>query len=664
MPTQIGELFVKIGADVSSFMAGLTKGGDGLKGFSARLKSDIESGNLSIQSLGANMLKAAGPAGVMAGAVAGLGVAAYLAGSKVYDFTMKVETAKDNLADLGSEAGLSIETMSGLQLVAMKSGMSIDELAGSFKFLGKAVIAAGDDTSKQAETFRNLGISLKDSSGNIKDSVTLFKELATVISKMPDGFQKSTIEMELFGRSGVKLNEILNKGGEALDAEIKRGQELAGVTKEDADEAQRLIDANAELTLAWTGMKNQLAGGLTPALIDAIKYTTYFIEECRNSGDAWEEVRKGIDNGTISVWSQVGAISTIIQLYKDWIALKNNPILAGAAVIAYGQGKYNQYKHPGEALQNETEDLLTPEANVTQMTPAQIAAYRKANPKIKPGGNPPGGTGGDGSRGKTPAEIAKEEHDALVLQQAEWTAQNNKDIDAEFQFKQNQASLEIEASIAADQEELDRMKAQNDAKWNLEKEYNERSLAEKSLWADTWKEMSTAAFAGTAEVLTDTLVKMVHGAKVTGKEFVKAMGAMFGGVIIQKGTSVLEQGIGDMAIGAAMEFIPGMKVLGAGLLQAGAYESLIGGGMVAVGAAMGGGGSAGGGGGKNKGGNPGHLKNKPEDTPGTTDGAVGGGTATINIVGGDEAIFSGKQVRALVEQINEQTAKGMTLRFA
>ena len=652
MGTQIGELFVKIGADISSFTAGLTKGGDGLKGFSARLKSDIESGNLSIQSLGANMLKAAGPAGIMAGAVAGLGVAAYLAGSKVYDFTMNIETAKKNLADLASETGLSMESISGLQLVAMKSGMSIDELAGSFKFLGKAVIAAQDETSKQAEIFKSIGVSIHNSDGSIKDSVTLFKELATVISKMPDGFQKSTIEMELFGRSGVKLNEILNKGGVELDAEIKRGQQLAGVTKQDADEARKLKDANAELTLAWTGMKNQLAGALTPALIDATKYMTNLIEEIRNSDDVWDQVRIGMDNGSTSAWSLVGVVVRLIDEYKKLIHVMN---------------PFNWPKMTMDAISPPKAPISGP-LNVTGEVPYDSEMQRAVDMsrarflQMKPpgtGGNPPGG-----STGKTPAEIAKEEHDALVLQQAEWTAQNNKDIDAEFQFKQNQASLEIEASIAADQEELDRMKAQNDAKWNLEKEYNERSLAEKELWSNAWKDMSTAAFAGTAEVLTDTLVKMVQGAKVTGKDFVKAMGAMFGGVIIQKGTSVLEQGIGDMAIGAAMEFIPGMQERGTGLLAAGAYETLIGGGMVAVGAAMGGGGSAGGGGKGGKGGNPGHLKNKPEDTPGTTPGAGTGGTATINIVGGDEAIFSGKQVRALVEQINEQTAKGMTLRFA
>jgi hypothetical protein len=87
------------------------------------------------------------------------------------------------------------------------------------------------------------------------------------------------------------------------------------------------------------------------------------------------------------------------------------------------------------------------------------------------------------------------------------------------------------------------------------------------------------------------------------------------------------------------------------------------------GALIGGGGGSGGGGGGGKGkgkgggGGGGALASAPAAAASPA-ADLPGGMATINIVGGDSAIFTGAQVRALIEQVNEQLDKGMTLRVA
>jgi len=627
MGTQIGELFVKIGADVTSFTKGITTVGDGMKGFSSRLAKDIETGNLSIQSLGANMMKAAGPAGIMAGAVAGLGIAAVLAGKQVYDFTMTVERSKDNLADLASEAGLSMETISGLQLVAMKAGMTVDDLAGSFKFLGKAVKAAQDITSEQAGVFRQLGISITDASGNLKPSIELFKEISTAIQKLPDGLEKSTIEMTLFGKAGVKLNEVLNMGGKELEAQIERGQELANVTRKDAEEAQRLIDANAELTLLWQGMKNELAGGLTPALVDAIKYMTYFVEEVRGADDVWDGVIKSIDDGTTSVWSQVGALG---ELYKAWKKVKF--IAAPNWFPMEDKGSGSPWAE-GSDVNSAGELVITP--------------------KTKPSGGGGGGsTGGGGGSGKTKAELEAEARAIEEKQRAEWDEQDLKDQLAAEQFAQDQALLEQLAIYDQGEIEL-----------QLIVDANNKKLEEQKRFQDMYKRAITSTFQGGTDIMASALADMIRGQKVSGKKMIQAAGEMIGGIAAQLGDSFILEGAGYLA----SSMIPGSPHMGS---TASALQLIAAGtALKTFGALIGGGGGSGGGGGGGKGkgkgggGGGGALASAPAAAASPA-ADLPGGMATINIVGGDSAIFTGAQVRALIEQVNEQLDKGMTLRVA
>jgi hypothetical protein len=685
MPTQIGELFVKIGADVSGFNKGMSEMDKSLRKIApwtssawnpmsqgmekisdemmnlpkvagasfGRVGIQVAAFSKEVQSTAAAAAKAVAPYAALGAGVIAVGAAGLYAAKLINDFGMSVANARDNVADLAGEAGMSIENMSGLQLVAMKSGMSIDELAGSFKFLGKAIIAAEDETSKQAETFKSLGISITDSSDNLKPSIDLFKEIATALSNIPDGARKSTIEMELFGRAGVKLTEIMNQGGEQIQENIDRGKQLALVTKEDADEAQKLIDATAELNLAWQGSKQRLGGELIPAIILAKEALTFFIEESDKSiisaggmvalsnpvTAAWYAIARAIGGAT----DALNYFNTIEQNQKNADQSTRNAANArhqqnlkgarnqGAAAAAY----YNQ---PTESNPD----------TATQST-APVGPYLAPTtvPKNKR-------TGGSGGGGKTPAEIAAEELAARDKVIAEWTAQNNKDIDAEFQFKQDQASLEIQASIDADMEELERIKTHND-----------EIIAEEKRKKDAILAYGTQAWQGATDIMANALGRMVAGQKVSGKELTKALGAMTGEIISQMGTELMAQGIKTFFTGVGYASNPATAALGASMMTAGGVQMTEGMGLKVLGSTLGALSSGGGGGGKGGGGHGGgKVASAPAQAALPAAGAGTGGTATINIVGGDEAIFSGKQVRALVEQINEQTAKGMTLRFS
>ena len=88
----------------------------------------------------------------------------------------------------------------------------------------------------QAAVFKSLGISTKslNEPGKLKGTDALLTEVAEAFSKMEDGARKSNLATELFGKSGLKLIPVLNKGAAGLD-ELR--QEAARLNLVFGDEA-------------------------------------------------------------------------------------------------------------------------------------------------------------------------------------------------------------------------------------------------------------------------------------------------------------------------------------------------------------------------------------------------------------------------------------------
>jgi hypothetical protein len=79
------------------------------------------------------------------------------------------------------------------------------------------VKALTDESSKAAQAFRTLGVSLTDGAGNIRQPLDRMLEFGEKLSKMPNGINKTTLAIDAFGNKlGPQLIPFLNKGKGAL----------------------------------------------------------------------------------------------------------------------------------------------------------------------------------------------------------------------------------------------------------------------------------------------------------------------------------------------------------------------------------------------------------------------------------------------------------------
>lgn len=195
---------------------------------------------------------------VMAGAaMVGAGAAIVGAMSKMADSF--IDAGKETLR-LQRLTGGTAEEASRLRFVAQQTGTSVDTLANGLKFLGKNM-----EAGKAA--FTELGVATRDGSGKLRSTEDVLYDVANAFKDMDNGAQKTAYALQLFGKQGVDMIPVLNRGGDALrqlGQEAKKyGLELTG---ENLNSVKDYLKAHRELDAAMQGLKVQIGIGVAPVL--------------------------------------------------------------------------------------------------------------------------------------------------------------------------------------------------------------------------------------------------------------------------------------------------------------------------------------------------------------------------------------------------------------
>ena len=236
----IGALRVNLGLDSAEFQSGMKRAQGEVDGFSTAMKVGFAAAAAAV---------AAGMAAVGAAVSANLG-------------------KFDDLSKTSQKIGIPVEELSKLKYAADLSGVSMEGMQTSVSKLSRAMVEASGGTGKMAETFRALGVNVKDSAGNLKLPSAVLTELADKFALMPDGAQKTALAMQLLGKSGADLIPLLNGGSAALNGLLEEAKAFGlEVSTETARTAEAVNDNVSRMGYAFTGLGVQLTAALAPALL-------------------------------------------------------------------------------------------------------------------------------------------------------------------------------------------------------------------------------------------------------------------------------------------------------------------------------------------------------------------------------------------------------------
>jgi hypothetical protein len=172
---------------------------------------DLEPINQPINSTynPAGMLSFIGHLGMIPGLaiVAAAGIVAL--GGATVDAVKKTIDWGLSLDDVMDKIGGTTEEAAGLKLVADAVGMSVDDATRSLNLMGKNLETTEGKIGSSGKALDELHISYRNANGTFRSSMDIFKDVSTVLNAMPDGLQKTRYEMEIFGRSGAQMNDML-----------------------------------------------------------------------------------------------------------------------------------------------------------------------------------------------------------------------------------------------------------------------------------------------------------------------------------------------------------------------------------------------------------------------------------------------------------------------
>ena len=246
--------------------------GDQVKGLSSKLGINLPEG--ATKALNSINGFSAGAVAKM-GAVAAAAAAAVKALKALYDTTIEAAARADDLLTKSVITGVSTQTLQQWQYAADFIDVSVDTMTGSMTKLTNSAFDAVNGNEKLAASFASLGVSVTDSSGQLRPAEEIFYDVVDALGKVQNQTERDAIAMDIMGRSAKELNPLIAQGSEALRG-FSKDAEDAGYVLDEYQIAKlgEVDDAYHQMQLQIEATKNQLAVAFAPVAEASLKVVT------------------------------------------------------------------------------------------------------------------------------------------------------------------------------------------------------------------------------------------------------------------------------------------------------------------------------------------------------------------------------------------------------
>lgn len=298
----LGSLVVTLGLDAAQFTAGLSK-----SEFEAKKWRD-------------SLVNVASEAGVL------LAGAAAAAGTALVALTKNAIDSADELNKLSQKTGITTESLSALTYAAELSDVTTQDFASSMAKLAKSMNEATSGTGDQAEAFKALGISLKDSQGNLRGTDEVLIDIAERFSGYADGVEKVALAQAIFGKSGAALIPLLNQGAEGFAKAREEAQQFGIIVSgSTAAAAEEFNDTLTKVGASIRGVGLRIAEAALPtlqALADELLNTS------RNTGAAETAL-----NGLRTIFETIAVLGVNVKFVFEATGREIGAILAQLSLV-------------------------------------------------------------------------------------------------------------------------------------------------------------------------------------------------------------------------------------------------------------------------------------------------------------------------------------------
>lgn len=256
----------------------------------------------------------------------------------LYEMIQGTSEAADAALKLGQKVGLTAEQVQEFTYVAGLADVGAGEFQVSLQHLARVMQEAKGGSEEAAKAMSAAGLSFSDPAVQAGDMDAVLMRLADHFAGMPDGMAKTAAAMGLLGRSGANMIPLLNGGATGMAAMRKEARELGVVVdNETAKSFEELNDDQRRVSAAWTGIKNQVAVALLPALRDMVTGVLDWVRANRELIKSGLQALVEVLGAAMRVAAKAASLVVrgIEYIVKNKSAMHN---VLGALAIMFGPG--------------------------------------------------------------------------------------------------------------------------------------------------------------------------------------------------------------------------------------------------------------------------------------------------------------------------------------
>ncbi|TDT63782.1 phage tail protein [Fonticella tunisiensis] len=283
--------------------------------------------------------------GVAMGAtLAAIGTAAVGAGKALVDMSVNSAAYADEILTASTVIGMSTDSLQAYKYAAELVDVSLETLTGSMAKNVKSMSSARKGTGEIADAYRQLGISVTDANGNLRDSETVYWETIDALGKVSNETERDALAMQIFGKSAQELNPLIAQGSAGIAELTEEARRMGAVMSEDSLNALGEFDDSIQrLKAGGEAAKNMLGTVLLPQLQilgdDGVALLGEFTRGLSEANGDWTKISEVIGNMVGSLVSMLMEnLPNLIQVGLDIVTsiggaiVENLPVIIDAAV--------------------------------------------------------------------------------------------------------------------------------------------------------------------------------------------------------------------------------------------------------------------------------------------------------------------------------------------
>ena len=220
-------------------------------------------------------------------------------GKAAVDAVNDIAKSGDEIDKESQKLQISAELYQKLAYAMDMSGSSIGDISKGIKNITNELAKAEKGTEGAGAQFEELGITLKNTDGTMKDAETILMETIDALANMENETQRSKTANDIFGKSYSELLPLLNEGSDGIHALMQEAEDYGMVMSNDAVKASaKYDDSLTRLNKTIKGVKTRIVQEFLPSLADI---ADGFSEMANGSDKGAEKVNKGFE----TMWKKI-----------------------------------------------------------------------------------------------------------------------------------------------------------------------------------------------------------------------------------------------------------------------------------------------------------------------------------------------------------------------